>query len=306
MLYCGIKIAKDNSCIVIIDDDTKLYIKKDIIIENTVENIKYLLKSLQESNITPQELVFAINLDHVECADALKKFIDVFEHSTYELRIVNTAVKGFNDIVVTKSRGANEEATGTAVYLKKFFNEPDHFVGNEYSMNFSITTISNTLWGMLGSFIFLVASIDLLLSRSFFLIPHFLIGLVGTLCALNYIWSYTKWRNKAIYKINKTGLTIFANVNWCNIRKLETPCFIPWQDISAINTRISLINRSDNTSGPNFAEVFTNCGYKYNVKGKELKKHSIRFNELGGNAPAKLRTLILYWNTFKRIKQILQ
>lgn len=302
MLYGGIKIAKDESRIVIIDDATKLYIKKDIIIENTVEDIKYLLKSLQESNITPQELVFAVNLDHVESSDAFRNFINVFEDSAYELRIVNTAVKGFNDIVVTKSRGADEKATSTAVYLKKFFYESNHFVGHEYSMNFSITTISDTLWGMLAALIFLVVSIDLLLSRSFFLIPHFLMGLLGTLFALNYIWSYTKWRNKTIYKINKIGLTIFANVKWYNISRLETPCFIPWQDIRTINTRISLINRNDNTSGPNYAEVFTNCGYKYNAKGKERKKHDIRFNELGGNAPAELRALILYWNTFKSIK----
>ena len=40
MLYGGIKIAKENSCVVIIDDNMNLYIKHDIIIKNTIEDIK--------------------------------------------------------------------------------------------------------------------------------------------------------------------------------------------------------------------------------------------------------------------------
>ena len=66
MLYGGIKIEEEQSIIVIVDEQNKLFIQHDIVIDNTESGIKNFLSSMQQGGIKPTDIYFAISPGHIK------------------------------------------------------------------------------------------------------------------------------------------------------------------------------------------------------------------------------------------------
>ena len=64
MLYGGIKIEAEQSIIVIVDEQNKLFIQHDIVIDNTESGIKNFLSSMQQGGIKTTDICFAISPGH--------------------------------------------------------------------------------------------------------------------------------------------------------------------------------------------------------------------------------------------------
>ncbi len=302
MLYGGIKIAKENSCVVIIDDNMNLYIKHDIIIKNTIEDIKYFLQSLTDSGVTPDTLVFAIDFEYVEDANALKNFINVFEISIYELRIINAAVKGLRSVAITKCENVDEIAAGVAFYLKHFFNEPQSFVDDKYTITFHLQTKYTNIFLVIFFAMMLFIALN---GTTHWKAPNHIINsifmLTCTVFLAHRFFNHKKLYNQPMYRINKIGLTIFVNINLYGVSLLSSPKFISWNDITAIDAYRSFCNSGYYRKGPiDCARLHTKSNLKF-AEGKSNSTYEIQFGELGGNAQVELRTLILYWMIFKSI-----
>ena len=302
MLYGGINILKDESRIVIIDDDMNLFIKHDIIIKNTIEDIKYFLQSLTDSGITPDTLVFAIDFEYVEDANALKNFINVFEISIYELRIINVAVKGLSSVAITKCENVDQTAAGVAFYLKHFFNEPQSFIDDKYTITFRLQTKYTNIFLVIFFAMMLFMALN---GTTHWKAPNPIINsilmLTCTVFLAHRFFNHKKLYNQPMYRINKAGLTIFVNVNLYGVNLLPSPKFISWDDITAIDAYRSFWNRGYYRKGPiDCARLYTKSNLKF-AEGKSNSTYEIQFGELGGNAQVELRTLILYWMIFKSI-----
>ena len=300
MLYGGINILKEESRIVIIGDDNKLYIKHDIIVKNKINDLQYILKSLNESGITPEKIFFSIDPEFVENSETLSMYFKVFSKSDYELRIINTVVKGSNNIVVTKSRGADVVATSSAIYLKNFFYEQHRFTDTNYTMMFFLSSIFYISFSLLVFAIFLTMSIYFIVLGVYFAILHFFVGLVGMIITINKIVNYKKLLNYPIYKIDKNGLTIFVELTLFNIKKLDTPCFMPWNDIISIEKYRPLIRTNNSNSWR--ARIYTTNSYKYYANGRARNKHIFSLDQFNDDEISNFKTLLVYWKTFKSIQ----
>ena len=257
-----------------------------------------------EGNFSDEIRKQAENLfaEYVEDANALKNFINVFEISIYELRIINVAVKGLSSVAITKCENVDQTAAGVAFYLKHFFNEPQSFIDDKYTITFRLQTKYTNIFLVIFFAMMLFMALN---GTTHWKAPNPIINsilmLTCTVFLAHRFFNHKKLYNQPMYRINKAGLTIFVNVNLYGVNLLPSPKFISWDDITAIDAYRSFWNRGYYRKGPiDCARLYTKSNLKF-AEGKSNSTYEIQFGELGGNAQVELRTLILYWMIFKSI-----
>lgn len=233
MLYGGIKIEATQSIIVIVDEQNKLFIQHDIVIDNTEGGIKKFLSSMQQGRIKNTDISFAISPGHIKNASAFKLFIQLFQSAGYELRLINIAAADYNKMIVTKSRGADEEATGVAIYLKKYFADKNRFLDADYRLSYVYNAGDLTLWYFA---LYLIFFGDLLFNFHGFsvliLLPFTVTSSVSIIN--NYRRKKLRKQNMPAYVISKQGVQCCIVHRWFGPKVLQPAPFYTWDSIDAI------------------------------------------------------------------------
>lgn len=251
MLYGGIKIEAAQSIIVIVDEQNKLFIQHDIVIDNTESGIKIFLSSMQQGGLTPANISFAISPGHIKNAVAFKLFMQLFQSSGYELRLINIAAADYNKMIVTKSRGADEETTGVAIYLKKYFAEQERFLDADYRLSYFYNSGELTLWYFA---LYLIFFGDVLFNFNGFsvllLLPITLTSVVSVVNA--YRRRNLRKQNIPAYVISKQGVQCCIEQRWFGTKVLKPARFYPWDSIYQIKqNEVALWHRGRQSSFDN-------------------------------------------------------
>lgn len=233
MLYGGIKIEAAQSIIVIVDEQNKLFIQHDIVIDNTESGIKNFLSSMQQGGIKPTDICFAISLGHIKNAPAFKLFVKLWQSAGYELRLINIAAADYNKIVVTKSRGADEETTGVAIYLKKYFADTSKFLDEDYRLSYVYNAGDLTLWYFA---LYLIFFGDLLFNFHGFSVLILLPVMVtsGISIVNNYRRKKLRKQNIPAYVICRQGVQCCVEHRWFGPKVLKPARFYTWDSIYEI------------------------------------------------------------------------
>ena len=233
MLYGGIKIEAEQSIIVIVDEQNKLFIQHDIVIDNTESGIKNFLRSMQQGGIKPTDICFAISPGHIKNAPAFKLFVKLWQSAGYELRLINIAAADYNKIVVTKSRGADEETTGVAIYLKKYFGDTSRFLDENYRLSYVYNSEDLTLWYLA---LYLIFFGDLLFNFHGFsvliLVPFTVTSSVSIVN--NYRRKKLRKQNMPAYVISRQGVQYCIEHRWFGPKVLQPARFYSWDSIDEI------------------------------------------------------------------------
>ena len=233
MLYGGIKIEAERSIIVIVDEQNKLFIQHDIVIDNTESGIKNYLCSMQQAGIKPTDICFAISPGHIKNAPVFKLLMRLWQNAGYELRLINIAAADYNKIVVTKSRGADEETTGVAIYLKKYFAEQERFLDADYRLRYFYNSGELTLWYFA---LYLIFFGDILFNFNGFSVVILLpITLTSTVSIVNaYQRKKLCKQNIPAYVISRQGVQCCVEHKWFGTRVLRPARAYTWDSIYQI------------------------------------------------------------------------
>lgn len=233
MLYGGIKIEAAQSTVVIVDEQNKLFIQHDIVIDNTESGIKNFLSSMQQGGIKPTDICFAISPGHIKNAPAFKLFVKLWQSAGYELRLINIAAADYNKMIVTKSRGADEETTGVAIYLKKYFADTSRFLDGDYRLSYVYNAGDLTLWYFA---LYLIFFGDLLFNFHGFSVLILLPVMVtsGVSIVNNYRRKKLRKQNIPAYVISRQGVQCYVEHRWFGPKVLKPARFYNWDSIYEI------------------------------------------------------------------------